>query len=180
MRNHDLPKPAVEPAIAVLRAVRPDQLDLPTPCADFTVRGLVAHLRQWAPVLGAAAGEPAPELSTLEEELTWMADAWSQPSAWEGTARMGGGDPLPATMIGGMALGEAVVHGWDLGRATGQTPTWDDEVLTFLLQEVERTAHLGRELEAYGPEVPVPATAPLLDRVLGLTGRDPRWTPLAA
>ena len=27
----------------------------------------------------------------------------------------------------------------------------------------------------YGPEVPVPADAPTLDRVLGLTGRDPAW-----
>jgi hypothetical protein len=29
----------------------------------------------------------------------------------------------------------------------------------------------------FGPVVPVPADAPLFDRLLGQTGRDPRWTP---
>ncbi|MET9257785.1 hypothetical protein [Streptomyces sp. NPDC003717] len=34
---------------------------------------------------------------------------------------------------------------------------------------------LARQMGMYGPEVAMPATAPTLDRVLGLTGRDPAW-----
>jgi hypothetical protein len=29
----------------------------------------------------------------------------------------------------------------------------------------------------FGPPVPIPCDALLLDRILGLTGRDPRWEP---
>ncbi|MFI5959980.1 maleylpyruvate isomerase N-terminal domain-containing protein [Cryptosporangium sp. NPDC051539] len=37
-------------------------------------------------------------------------------------------------------------------------------------------AEQGREMGVYGAPVLVAPDAPLLDRVLGLTGRDPRWT----
>jgi hypothetical protein len=32
---------------------------------------------------------------------------------------------------------------------------------------------MGREMGLYGPEVAVPADAPLIDRIVGLTGRTP-------
>jgi uncharacterized protein (TIGR03086 family) len=80
-------------------------------------------------------------------------------------------------MIGGMVLGEFVVHGWDLARATGHEAGWDDTVLEFALDWLGPTAEQGRAMAVYGPAVPVPTSAPALDRVLGLTGRDPRWMP---
>jgi len=70
-----------------------------------------------------------------------------------------------------------LVHGWDLGRASGQRPEWDDDVLEFALDEVAKTADQGRAMGVYGAEVVVPDGASTLDRVLGLTGRDPRWKP---
>jgi uncharacterized protein (TIGR03086 family) len=90
---------------------------------------------------------------------------------------MGGPEPLPAAMVGGMAVGELVVHGWDLGRALGLEPTWEPGVLTVVHAEVAATAGIGREMGVYGAAVPVPEEAPALDRLLGLTGRDPHWTP---
>jgi hypothetical protein len=35
---------------------------------------------------------------------------------------MGAPDPMPAEVIGGMVLGELVVHGWDLARTAGTCP----------------------------------------------------------
>lgn len=189
MRDHSSIAKAAAPIVDVVRAIRPDQLAAPTPCHDFDVRGLVNHLLYWGPSLeGAARKESVPPpaetdvvderwAQRLEEQVDRLVDAWGDPSAWEGTTRMGGDYELPAAMVGGMVLGELVVHGWDLGRATGQDPRWDTDVLASVLDEVAASADQGREMGVYGPEVAVPATASTLDRALGLTGRDPQWTP---
>jgi uncharacterized protein (TIGR03086 family) len=178
----------------IVGQVKPDQLAAPTPCTEFDVRKLVNHLLFWGPSLvGAARKEtvPPPAESEADVDLTagdgdWQAallahvenvvDAWSRPEAWEGVAHIGGPTELPADLIGGMVVGELVVHGWDLARATGQQPAWDDELLAYLRGEVERSAEWGRQMGVYADEVTVPETAPPLDRVLALSGRDPAWS----
>jgi uncharacterized protein (TIGR03086 family) len=180
MREHELIALAAPPTLTVLRGIRPDQLTAPTPCAEYDVRQLIDHLVHWGPLLARASrhsdGVAQPGGDPLERQLELLVTAWSVPEAWQGTTSMGGPQELPARMIGAMATGEIVVHGWDLARATGQRVSWDETLLQFLYDEVAKTAELGREMQAYGAEVPVPATAPVLDRMLGLTGRDPHWT----
>jgi len=70
------------------------------------------------------------------------------------------------------------VHGWDLARATGQPyDPGDASVLASLgfasSFEVPPEAGPG----PFGPPVPVPDSAPPLDRLAGATGRDPGWAP---
>jgi uncharacterized protein (TIGR03086 family) len=113
--------------------------------------------------------------TALSEQIEDLVDGWSDPAAWAGTTRMGSDHELSASLVGGMVAAELVVHGWDLARATDQTPTWDDELLEFVRAEVAGTAQQGRDIGVYGPEVIVPDDASPLDRLLGLTGRDPRW-----
>jgi uncharacterized protein (TIGR03086 family) len=177
MQEHELIAVAAPPTLAVIRAIRADQLTAPTPCAEYDVQGLIEHLLHWGPALARASrhsdGTAPPE---LEAQIAQLVAAWSVPAAWEGMTTMGGPHEMPAHMIGAMAIGEVVVHGWDLARATGQQVSWDEELLTFLYDEVAKTAELGREMQAYGQEVPVPRDAPVLDRMLGLTGRDPHWS----
>jgi uncharacterized protein (TIGR03086 family) len=191
MQPHLLVAGAAAPTVEVVRGIAPDHLDAPTPCTEFDVRALINHLLCWGPSLvGAARKEgvaPPAEggqdlagsdwAARLEAQTDEIVASWSDPGAWDGMTRMGSPTPMPAAMIGGMVLGELVVHGWDLARATRQHPRWSDEVLAFTYDTVHMTADQGRQMGVYGPEVPVPATAPPLDRILGLTGRDPSWTP---
>lgn len=179
--------------VEIVRTIDPDQLQARTPCSGYDVRGLVDHLLFWGPSLEGAARKESvspPAASEADVDLTrgdWAAAletqvertvaAWSEPGAWEGTTQLGSPMELPASLIGDMVLGELVVHGWDLARATGQHLTVDDEVGEHLVEAVAKTAEQGREMGVYGPEVAVPDTARPLDRVLGLTGRDPGWVP---
>ncbi|GAA3778744.1 TIGR03086 family metal-binding protein [Plantactinospora mayteni] len=180
------------PLIEIIRDIKPDQLDNPTPCAEYDVRKLVNHLLFWGPSLeGAGRKEtvPPPAGSETELDLTggdWAAEltarvervagTWAEPAAWAGTTHMGGPTELPAALVGGMIVTELVVHGWDLAKATGQHPSWPDDLLGYVHDEVVKSAEQGRQMGVYGPEVPVPATAPTLDRILGVVGRDPGWS----
>jgi uncharacterized protein (TIGR03086 family) len=68
------------------------------------------------------------------------------------------------------------VHSWDLARATGQDVAWPEHLLDFLRAEVDRSGEQARSMGLYGPVVPVSPDASTLDRLIGLTGRDPAWT----
>jgi uncharacterized protein (TIGR03086 family) len=175
---------AAGPAVAIYRGVAPDQLTAATPCPEYDVRALISHLLQWGPMLvGAGRREtvgPVPDragdgwLAVLEAQTADLVDAWSSPKAWQGTAPMGG--PIAAPIVGGLALGELVLHGWDLARATDQIASWPDDVLACAYDAAAATAEQGRSTGAYGPPVAVPPGASTMDRLLGLTGRVPQWT----
>ncbi|MFI7387669.1 TIGR03086 family metal-binding protein [Streptomyces sp. NPDC049813] len=174
-------------------AVRDDQLDLPTPCPDYAVRELLGHIMGLAAGLRAAgrkesegtnpgAALPAldPEWRTaLPEALDELVATWREPAAWEGMTQAGGLD-LPGAVAGLVTADELVVHGWDLARATGQAYAPDEAALhaarTLLTPQEGGDGGDGGD-GLFGPIVPVPDDAPLLDRVIGLSGRDPAWTP---
>jgi hypothetical protein len=77
-----------------------------------------------------------------------------------------------------VASNELVLHGWDLAVATGQDFEVAPENLEASWEMVSNTPDdPGARQGLFGPVVPVPEDAPLLDRVLGQAGRNPRWSP---
>jgi uncharacterized protein (TIGR03086 family) len=108
-----------------------------------------------------------------------LADAWRDPDAWTGMTKAGGVE-LPGEVAGLVALDELVIHGWDVARATGQAYDCDAPSLEAVQAFVSQFSEPGQEemrAGLFGPVVEVPDDAPLLDRVIGLTGRDPAWSP---
>jgi uncharacterized protein (TIGR03086 family) len=170
------------------------QFDRVTPCPKYAVHNLLGHLtglavafrdaarKDLGPTTGTSPAATVPDIEpgwreTLPKALDELADAWRDPAAWTGMTRAGGVD-LPGAVAAAVAADELVVHGWDLARATGQEYTPDTAALQasygFLSAAAEDPTRGGG---IFGPVVPVPDDEPLLDRVIGLSGRDPGWKP---
>ncbi|MGX1121380.1 uncharacterized protein (TIGR03086 family) [Streptomyces ambofaciens] len=176
--------------------VREDRLAAPTPCPDLAVRNLLGHLTGLAVAFRDAARkdlgpttDTSPEASVPDIGPGWreqlaaalgeLAEAWRDPQAWTGMTRAGGID-LPGEVAGAVVADELVIHGWDLARATGQEYTPDPAALRAahgLLAAAAEEAE--RDQGMFGPVVAVPADAPLLERAVGLSGRDPGWSRTA-
>jgi uncharacterized protein (TIGR03086 family) len=188
----DLEPPAQE-LTRIVGGVADDQLGGHTPCAGTSVRGLLAHIQQLAVAFRDAAGKagsPAqdtppgpPELDgnwreLIPARLAELAAAWREPDAWQDTTQAGGLS-MPAAAAGRVAADELVIHGWDLARSTHQSFGCDPASLQASLDfvtQAQGTERAGRE-GLFGPAVDVPPDAPMMDRVIGLSGRDPYWTP---
>ncbi len=80
---------------------------------------------------------------------------------------------FPARWRGSVALTEVVVHGWDLARATGQPYDIDAATADAMLPHVAQFAAEEPVEGLFGRAVPVADDAPVLDRIVGMTGRDP-------
>lgn len=177
---------------AVVLGVRDEQLTDPTPCEGAPVGQLLDHLagltvafRHSAAKTGGEITRNAPQASIGHLDPAWreklpgrldeLAAAWREPGAWEGDAQAGG-VTLPASVMGLVALNELLIHGWDVAVATGQ-PYQPERAALEACTAVYPDEQAGGSPGMFGPRVPVPAGAPLLDRVVGLSGRDPHWTP---
>jgi uncharacterized protein (TIGR03086 family) len=189
----DLPDlaPATTLTASIVAAVDENALDGPTPCPEYRVRDILAHIDGLSLAFTAAAGKDFGDLTdtspssaefTLADgwreripaQLEALANAWSDPSAWEGMTRAGGVD-LPGEVAGLVALDEVVLHGWDLAKGTGQAYDPDPAstaVVTGFLTE-SRKGEVPESL--FGPVVQIADEARAFDRALGLAGRDPDW-----
>jgi uncharacterized protein (TIGR03086 family) len=189
-------EPAARRMADLVGGVPDELLDAPTPCPAYTLGDLVEHVGGAASAFTGAAlkdtGDatsqgPSGDASRLSDDwrariprdLAALADAWRDPDAWTGMTKAGGVD-LPGEVAGLVALDELVIHGWDVARATGRAYEVDAGSLEAVHGFVAQFSEPGMEetrAGLFGPVVEVPADAPLLDRVVGLTGRDPGWSP---
>jgi uncharacterized protein (TIGR03086 family) len=189
--------PATREMSRLLDGVHDARLGDPTPCEDYSVAALLDHIAglslafTWGaqksapPAQPGQAGPPQPSADNLDpgwrkvipERLAGLAEAWRDPAAWEGMTEVAG-ITMPGETMGTVALDEVVLHGWDLARATGQEfrcdPASAQAVLAFT-EAASRPEAAGLRDNLFGPVVQVAEVASVLDRALGLAGRDPAW-----
>lgn len=184
----------------VIARVRPEQLTKPTPCTEMDVRTLLAHLIGVVDRV-AALGNGDDPFAIVETPLSddrwadaWKesgkraADAWSDDDALE--------RPMALPWIQGTAaeiltsyFSELTVHTWDLAKATGQQPHWDETVVAAALdarkilpaenrralyEEISTAMGLDEVAIPFAEAVPIADDAPAIDRLAAWNGRDPR------
>ena len=163
-------------ARAAVDGVADDQLGLPTPCSEWNVQQLLDHMAgaQTGIAGMVAGGQVAAEGSTMEKidaAASAIAEATAEPGALEKVVESRMGEMPVARMIG-MAVGDLAIHTWDLAKATGQDTALDDGVVEFLFPIMEAMSKRGPS-PAFAAPVAVDSDAPLLHRLMGITGRQP-------
>lgn len=157
--------PACQRAVDVLTNVTEDHLIASTPCAEYSVGDVLHHVGGLAVAFAAAARKDRGPLTGR---------AWTDPSAWQGMTQIAAMD-MPGEAVGMVALTEVVIHGWDLAHATGQAYDVDPGIAEAVLANVAQLAAQGPVEGLFGPAVPIADDAPVLDRIIALSGRDPAW-----
>jgi uncharacterized protein (TIGR03086 family) len=179
---------AIRRNIDRVQAVRADQLAGPTPCHDWDVTALLAHLIGGHEMFAAALGQPLPP-AAADPSVTALAtryrdaaaaslDAFAAPGALQRVVALPIG-AVPGEVALGLALTDAVVHGWDLAAATGQDTTIDDRVAGPLLAAAQAsiTDDLRQPAGAravFAQPVPIAPESPAGDRLVAFLGRSPQ------
>ncbi len=177
--------PATTEMTRLISGVQQDDLRRPTPCDEWTVAQLLAHIHQFTSVFADNARKnPVRPPDTLVDDwrtaiparLDDLAAGWGDASAWEGQVSAGGIE-MSAADNAIVAIEELTVHAWDLARSTGQAVHIDETALDrveefFVKFSPDADAGQG----PFGSFAAVPADADRLDRVVAKAGRDPRWS----
>jgi uncharacterized protein (TIGR03086 family) len=162
---------------SVVAATTPADYPRPTPCTEWDVEALLSHLirvvDQFPTVLAgnkavwAGPGFTGDPVAALQAAVAANLDAWRQPGATEAPGR------VPNTRLIDLNLIDTTMHTWDLARAISHPIAADEELAAFVLALTKDSPVAEQRGRAFGPEVPVAAGAPTLDRLAGYLGRRP-------
>jgi uncharacterized protein (TIGR03086 family) len=153
----------------------------PSPCEGWSARDVVAHVVDYSgQVLRKQAGlSDVPVFAEFDDPAAAFR---SMRGIIEGVLDDPQTPPKVATYVEWSLSFDLPQHGWDLAVATGQDATIDPGEVELLWGSINgdpKAWDWQRASGWYGTPVAVPEDAPLQDRVLGLIGRDPGWTPPA-
>jgi uncharacterized protein (TIGR03086 family) len=180
-----------------VHAVTDEQWSAPTPDTEWSVADLVDHLideHRWFPPLlhgldVEAAGEVVQGARRLpvdggvganlaelwDEAATASTDAVVEPGARDRTVALSRGATPAEQYLTEMTM-DLIVHAWDLGKAIGYGQGLPADLAEFGYEQARGWGDVSGSGYFHAP-VPVPDDAPAEDKLVGLTGRDPNWTP---
>jgi uncharacterized protein (TIGR03086 family) len=165
-------------AAALVDRVRPDQREAPTPCAEWDVDALVAHMAA-GPVyllgcLGDGAAEPPTDGASYRAAVKRCVEVLGRPGALEVRCQSPAGFEWSVAEAAAGTFMDQLLHTWDLAVATDQDRHLDPELVeACVTMSLPHMPDIGRQAGLVGPAVPVPPDASAQDRLLGAMGRQP-------
>ncbi|MFC9786905.1 TIGR03086 family metal-binding protein [Rhodococcus sp. NPDC127528] len=176
---------AIGYTLGSLQLVTPQDMSAPTPCREWDLRALLAHMNDALATLQEAVDDRAvtlvPDPSALDESPDPVAvlrdRACHLLGSWTGSGDAApiriGEVPVLADVVPAAGALEVAVHGWDVSAACGRPrpipPALADELLTcaaLFVTEADRPARFARPLEVARDAGPG-------ERLLTFLGRHP-------
>ncbi len=176
---------AMESTQRYLAGVRDDQWITPTPCREWNVGEIVNHVvseNLWAAELfqgktiqevgnrleGDLVGDD--EIGAYTRSVAVAKAAVEAPGAMEATCHLSYGDETGAEYARQLFM-DILVHGWDIGKATGQDARLDPDLVAACLPLAERLTAQWRSSGLFGEKLEVAADADPQTKLLALVGR---------
>ncbi|MEU6070845.1 TIGR03086 family metal-binding protein [Streptomyces sp. NPDC047082] len=179
---------ATEQAAALIKTVRPEQLDGPTPCTGFDVRTLLSHVvggsRRIAVVGEGGDGMAVHPFADGVEDDAWAAaydeirervlKAWAPDERMAAMVRVPWGEAPGHAALSGYLM-ELVTHTWDLAESLGHPHELDPELAEVALATALRVLpDPERDSETpFAAARPAPEGADSYGRLAAWLGRAP-------
>jgi uncharacterized protein (TIGR03086 family) len=180
---------AINYTLGSLQLVTPKDMSRPTPCRDWDLRALLAHMNDSLLALHEAINighvdvdvSPVDNGSTVDLVASLRSRACQLLGAWAGADSdhmiSVAGRPLTTGIVTSTGAIEIAVHGWDVARACGQhrpiPPSLAEEMLDLsplLVADADRPTR-------FAAPVDVPPLAGPGDRLVAFLGRHPYQAP---
>lgn len=180
---------------ATLASVPADRWDVPSACAEWTVRDIAGHvawaqnqLRAWAtgeeyPDRSGAPGSAHPAgLAGADPVATWRAAreksvATLSKDTLDRTTPIPGLGDVPLIDVVSLLVTDTVAHTWDIGHALGATVHIEPPLVAAAFEWAQ--ANVVRRPGFFGPALEPPADADDQTRMLAYLGRAP-WQPVGS
>lgn len=165
----------------------------PTPCDGWTVADLIRHMNERHDAVATAVlppqehhgarlrnrSEPDPRDEFARISVRWMA-ALEHAGETVNIPRRG---PTSTAWVLGVHVVDMLVHRWDLARARRTTPVVPARLAVVALPLARANTAPGSPLNGpdgvYRPALAEDPAASVMDNIVALLGRNPRWSPPA-
>jgi uncharacterized protein (TIGR03086 family) len=183
---------AVHASVELVERARPADMARPTPCADWTLHGLISHMAAQHYGFAAAAGGDGdlarwrPRRLGSDPVADYRASAETVLAAFSADGVLDRQFPLPEFAAGpffpgrqavGFHLVDYVAHSWDVAKTLGVEVRLPGELLDAALRVAQAVPDGEARLApgaAFSPAVAWRDGSPL-DRIVAALGRSPDW-----